>query len=66
MSARTGHDYLTGLKDDRTVWLDGKRTDVVSEPRFAGSLHGMAEYFDYQHDYADDCLVEDADTGEMI
>ena len=50
MGARTGQDYLDGLHDDRTVWLDGRRVDVLSEPRFAGSLSGMAEYFDYQHD----------------
>ena len=29
--------------------------DVADEPRFAGPLQGMAEYFDYQHDHADDC-----------
>ena len=66
MGARTGQEYLAGLKDDRTVWLDGRRVDVVDEPRFAGSLQGMAEYFDYQHEHADDCLVEDAETGELI
>jgi 4-hydroxyphenylacetate 3-monooxygenase/anthranilate 3-monooxygenase (FAD)/4-hydroxyphenylacetate 3-monooxygenase len=54
------------LKDDRAVWLDGRRVDVVSEPRLAGSLHGVAEYFDYQHEFADDCLIEDAATGELI
>ena len=36
MGARTGDEYISGLKDDRTVWLDGRRVDVVSEPRFAG------------------------------
>jgi aromatic ring hydroxylase len=66
MGARTGEEYLAGLKDDRTVWLDGRRVDVVDEPRFAGSLQGMAEYFDYQHLHADDCLVEDPETGEQI
>jgi aromatic ring hydroxylase len=66
MGARTGHDYITGLKDARTVWLDGRRVDVVDEPRFAGSLRGMAEYFDYQHEHADDCLMEDEATGELI
>jgi len=66
MGARTGTEYLTGLKDDRTVWLDGRRVDVVNEPRFAGSLRGMADYFDYQHQHSDDCLVEDAQSGELI
>ncbi|HEX2785799.1 MAG TPA: 4-hydroxyphenylacetate 3-hydroxylase N-terminal domain-containing protein, partial [Ilumatobacteraceae bacterium] len=66
MGARTGHDYITGLKDDRTVWLDGRRVDVVDEPRFAGSLRGMADYFDYQIEHADDCLIEDAESGQLI
>jgi aromatic ring hydroxylase len=66
MGARTGDDYIAGLKDDRTVWLDGRKVDVVTEPRFAGSLRGLAEYFDYQREHADDCLVEDPATGEPI
>lgn len=66
MGARTGHDYITALNDDRTVWLDGRRIDVVDEPRFAGSLRGMAGYFDYQHEHAEDCLVDDPQTGEQI
>lgn len=66
MGARTGEDYIRGLKDDRTVWLDGRRVDVVNEPRFAGSLQGMAEYFDYQHAHSDDCLIEDAETGQLV
>ena len=66
MGARTGNDYITALHDERTVWLDGRRVDVANEPRFAGSVRGMADYFDYQHQHADDCLMEDADSGEQI
>ena len=66
MGARTGQDYITALKDDRTVWLDGRRVNVVDEPRFAGSLRGMADYFDYQHQHADDCLMEDTESGEQV
>ena len=66
MGARTGQEYIAGLKDDRAVWLHGRRVDVVDEPRFSGSLLGMAEYFDYQHAHADECLIEDAETGELI
>ena len=66
MGARTGDEYIAGLKDGRTVWLDGRRADVLDEPQFAGSLRGIAEYFDYQHEHADECLVEDAATGELI
>jgi 4-hydroxyphenylacetate 3-monooxygenase/anthranilate 3-monooxygenase (FAD)/4-hydroxyphenylacetate 3-monooxygenase len=66
MAARTAEEYRQGLKDDRVVWLNGRRVDVLDEPRFAGSLQGMAEYFDYQHEHALDCLIEDPQTGEPI
>jgi hypothetical protein len=38
--------------------LGGKRWRSV-EPAFAGSLAGMAGYFDWQLAHADDCLVAD-------
>jgi hypothetical protein len=56
MGARTGEQYLEGLRDDRAVWLGAERVDVLSDERFTGSLQGMSEYFDYQHRYADGCL----------
>ena len=63
MAARNGKQYLEGLDDARTVWLGGRKVDVQSEPAFAGSLGGMAGYFDWQLEHADDCLVADPDTG---
>lgn len=65
MSARTGEQYLAGLKDSREVWLGDQRIDVTEHPAFAGSINGMAAYFDYQHKYADDCLMVDGETGEQ-
>ncbi|WP_417235669.1 4-hydroxyphenylacetate 3-hydroxylase family protein [Arthrobacter sp.] len=65
MSARTGEQYLAGLKDSREVWLGDQRIDVTEHPAFAGSINGMAAYFDYQHKYADDCLMVDEETGEQ-
>lgn len=65
MSARTGEQYLAGLKDSREVWLGDQRIDVTEHPAFAGSINGMAAYFDYQHKYADDCLMNDEQTGEQ-
>lgn len=64
MSARNGAAYKEGLKDSREVWLGDQRIDVTEHPAFKGSINGMAAYFDYQHKYADDCLMTDADTGE--
>ena len=63
MSARTGRQYLAGLDDDRVVWLGAQRVRVTQHPALQGSLRGMAGYFDWQHRYADDCLVEDPVTG---
>jgi 4-hydroxyphenylacetate 3-monooxygenase/anthranilate 3-monooxygenase (FAD)/4-hydroxyphenylacetate 3-monooxygenase len=63
MTARSGKQYLEGLNDDRTVWLDGRKVDVSTEPALAGSRAGMAGYFDWQLEHAEDCLVADPVTG---
>lgn len=63
MTARTGAQYKAGLADGRSVWLGGGKADVLTHPAFAGSVAGMAGYFDWQHRHADDCLVEDTETG---
>lgn len=64
--ARTGEQYRDGLKDDRVVWLGDEQVDVRHDERLAGSVAGMADYFDYQHTHADDCLVTDEETGELV
>ena len=66
MTARTSKEYIAGLADDREVWLDGRRVKVTEEPLLQGSLHGMAGYYDWQHRYADDCLVTDALSGKPM
>lgn len=59
MSARTGAEYLCGLRDDRAVWVNGESVgDVTSHQLFKGSLAGMAGYFDWQHKFEDSCLME--------
>jgi aromatic ring hydroxylase len=63
MTARTGKQYMEGLKDDRRVWLGDTQVDVWMHPDFAGSLEGMAGYFDWQNRYPDECLVEDRTSG---
>lgn len=66
MTARTGQQYLAGLKDDREVWLASGRVNVLEAPEFQGSLQGVAGYFDWQHTHASDCLTEDVETGEAM
>lgn len=63
MAARTGQQYIDGLRDDRTVWQNNEKIDILTHPAMAGSIRGMAGYFDWQHQYAEDCLVPDPFTG---
>lgn len=67
MGARTGKEYLEGLKDDREIWLDGQRVhDVTTHPGLAGAADAMAALYDLQHDEPDLLLMADAETGEQI
>lgn len=67
MAPRTGKEFVSGLHDDREVWLDGERVaDVTDHPAFAGLVRTMAGVFDLQHDAADVCLVDDPETGEQV
>ena len=67
MPARTGAQFLTGLEADREVWLEGERVQsIVDHPAFKGAANALAEVFDLQHDHAEDCLMPDPETGELI
>ena len=61
MAARTGAEYVDGLRSDgREVWLGGERVqDVTAHPAFKGSLQGIAGFFDWQHRHAADCIIAD-------
>ena len=38
MPARTGEQFLNGLRGQREIWVDGERiTDVVSHPKLRGA-----------------------------
>lgn len=66
MGARRGHEYVAGLKDGREVWYGAERIDITEHPVFAGSVKGMADYFDYQWEHQDDCLFPSPETGDLI
>jgi len=67
MPARTGEQFLKGLRGSRAVWVDGERiSDVVDHPKLSGAAHALAEVYDLQHAHADTCLVPDPETGEPI
>ncbi|GIX47349.1 MAG: 4-hydroxyphenylacetate 3-monooxygenase oxygenase component [Candidatus Tectimicrobiota bacterium] len=62
--ARTGAEYLQGLKDDREVWLGGERVkDVTEHPALAAAARKMAEYYDLHHAAAEVCLMPDPQSG---
>jgi 4-hydroxyphenylacetate 3-monooxygenase len=47
--SRTGDDYLRSLKDDRCIYLDGRRlSDVASHPSLRNAVHSIAGLYDFQ------------------
>jgi 4-hydroxyphenylacetate 3-monooxygenase len=67
MPARTGNEFLKGLKDDRRVWVGSERVrDVPGHPAFVGAARSIAALFDLQHEAAQTCLMPDRETGEPI
>ncbi|MCH8108285.1 MAG: 4-hydroxyphenylacetate 3-monooxygenase, oxygenase component [Chloroflexi bacterium] len=52
MPARTGQEYITGLKErPREVWIEGKRIeDVTTHPALANGVRSVAALYDMQHD----------------
>src|SRR5262245_10105549 len=48
---RSGDDYVRGLRDGRTVLLNGERvTDVTTHPAFAAGIRTVAQLYDLAHD----------------
>ena len=67
MPARTGAQFLRGLRDNREVWLGGQRvTDPLDHPALRGAAESIAAVFDLHYQYPDDCLMPDPETGEQI
>src|ERR1700760_753678 len=67
MPARTGAQFLRGLRDNREVWLGGQRVaDPLDPPALRGAAQSIAAVFDLHYQYPDDCLMPDPETGEQI
>ncbi len=67
MGARTGKQYIEGLRDGRVIWLEGERIDdVTTHPKFKGAVNSVARLFDLQHEYPDIMLYDSPDTGEKV
>lgn len=67
MAARTGEQFLQGLKSGREIWVGSDKVgDIADYPAFSGAARGLAGVFDVQHEHADDCLMPDPETNEPI
>jgi len=67
MPARTGEQFLQGLRKPREIWVDGEKVkDVASHPKLCGAAHALAEIYDLQHVEKATCLMPDPETGEPI
>src|SRR5439155_23305104 len=48
---RNGDEYVRGLRDGRTVLMNGERVaDVTTHPAFAAGIRTIAELYDLAHD----------------
>lgn len=67
MPARTGEEFLRGLRDGRELWVGAEKIcSPADHPALSGAAHALAEVFDLQHAAADVCLMPDPETGERI
>lgn len=62
---RSGSAYLAGLRDEREVWLHGRRVrDVTTEPGLCRGAHTLAGFLDRQFDPRYRDLVTYAEQGQ--
>ncbi len=70
MPARTGREYLNGLREqDREVWLQGQRVkDVTRHPGLAGGARAIASLYDMQCDpkHRDAMTYTSPTTGDRV
>src|SRR5262245_15618476 len=67
VAARTGKQFLQGLRDGRELWVGGDKVGSIADhPALRGAASALAEVFDLQHQASDVCLMPDPETGEAI
>ena len=56
MPARTGQQFLEGLKQPREIWVDGERIlDVADHPALSGAAQSLASVYDLHHEVPEIC-----------
>ena len=70
MPARTGEQYLQGLRErPPEVWVGGERVkDVTAHPGFANGARSVADLYDMQHepDLLDDMTYRSPTSGDRV
>lgn len=70
MPARSGAEYLQGLRDQpREIWLHGERiADVTTHPSLRNGAHTIAALYDMQHDAAhrDSMTYTSPTSGDVV
>src|SRR5690349_17800444 len=70
MPARTGRQYLNGLREqEREVWINGERVkDVTTHPGLAGGARAIAALYDMQFDpkYKGEMTYTSPTTGDQV
>ena len=67
MSLQTGTEFLESLRDDREVWLRGRRVpDVTREPGLERGVQTLASFVDRQHDPSFRDLLSFEEGGERF
>jgi 4-hydroxyphenylacetate 3-monooxygenase len=69
MGARTGAEYLAGLRDSREIWFEGERVaDVTAHPLFGRAAATLAELYDLQCDpgLANEMTYPSPTTGDPV
>jgi 4-hydroxyphenylacetate 3-monooxygenase len=70
MGARTGKQYLAGLREqEREVWLGGERVrDVTTHPGLKNGARAIAALYDMQHDpkWRDQMTYVSPSSGERV
>ena len=64
---RTGDQYRASIRDDREVYIDGKRVkDVTTHPMLRPLIDIRARVYDMQHEAASQPLMTYLDNGERF
>ena len=70
MPARTGQEYIDGLRDrPREVWIEGERVkDVTRHPGLRNGVKAVASLYDMQHDPAlrEEMTFASPSTGDPV